>query len=148
MFVVVKIIPLASHESESVFHAPYFLSHVQAGFPSPADDYMDRKLDLNEHLIKHPAATFYCRVSGHSMNGLGIFDGDTLIVDRAITPKNGDVVLAVLDGELTCKKLDIQGKRLLSANDKYPPIPIKEWAEFEVEGVVTSSIRYHNVCSR
>lgn len=109
---------------------------------------MDRKLDLNEHLIKHPAATFYCRVSGHSMNGLGIFDGDTLIVDRAITPKNGDVVLAVLDGELTCKKLDIQGKRLLSANDKYPPIPIKEWAEFEVEGVVTSSIRYHNVCSR
>ena len=97
---------LSSHQSRTVFLAPYFISRVLAGFPSPADDYMDKALNLNEHLIKHPADTFYCCVSGQSLEGIGIFDGDLLIVDRSLTHQHGDVVLAALDGELTCKILE------------------------------------------
>ncbi|MDP7297232.1 MAG: translesion error-prone DNA polymerase V autoproteolytic subunit [Gammaproteobacteria bacterium] len=124
-----------------------FISRVPAGFPSPADDYMDNKLDLNEHLIKHPEATFYCRVSGQSMTGAGIFDGDLLIVDRAVNPAHGDVILAALNGELTCKILDRHNRQLLSASDHYPPLPIGEDADFQIEGVVINSIRSHHVCS-
>lgn len=130
-------------ETGTAFCAPFFVSRVPAGFPSPADDYMDKGLDLNEYLIQHPAATFYCRVSGESMTGLGIFDGDILIVDRAVRPAHGDVVLAVLDGELTCKVLDMHKQRLLAANRDYDPIPIREGSDFSIEGVVTSSIRRH-----
>lgn len=122
---------------------PMYGTKVKAGFPSPADDYIERALDLNEHLIRHPAATFYCEVSGDSMRGVGIFDGDLLVVDRALKPRHGDVVLAALDGELTCKLLDMRGKRLLSANRDYPPIAITEGADFLIEGVVTNSIRRH-----
>jgi DNA polymerase V len=139
---------LSRHQARTAFHAPLFISRVPAGFPSPADDYMDKKLDLNEHFIKHPEATFYCRVSGQSMTGAGIFDGDLLIVDRAVNPAHGDVILAALNGELTCKILDMHNRRLLSANDGYPPLPIEEGADFQIEGVVINSIRSHRVCSR
>lgn len=122
---------------------PCFLSRVQAGFPSPADDYVDKPLDLNELLIRHPASTFYCQVNGDSMNGAGIYNGDYLIVDRALHPAHGDVVVAALDGELTCKILDLRQRRLLAANRDYPPIPIGEGSDFIIEGVVTSSIRRH-----
>lgn len=134
---------IARPEAGEVFVAPLYANRVPAGFPSPADDYMDKGLDLNEYLIKHPVATFYCRVEGDSMTGIGIFDSDILIVDRALEPAHGDVVLAVLDGELTCKVLDKHSQRLLSANKDYGPIPIREGADFLVEGVVTSSIRRH-----
>ena len=80
---------------------PLFLSGVSAGFPSPADDYLDRKLDLNEHLIKNPAATFFVRVAGDSMTGAGINDNDILVVDRSLEPCNGSIVIAVVYGELT-----------------------------------------------
>ena len=144
-----QVVRLSRHAVEAAaFHAPLFISQVPAGFPSPADDYMDKQLDLNEHFIKHPAATFYCRVSGQSMTGAGIFDGDLLIVDRAVNPVHGDVVLAALNGELTCKILDMHNRRLLSANEGYPPLPIEEDADFQVEGVVINSIRSHRVCSR
>jgi DNA polymerase V len=130
-------------EAQNSLRIPGFISKVPAGFPSPAEDYMDRALDLNEHLIKHPSATFYCRVSGESMQDVGIFDGDLLIVDRAVQPVQGDVVLASINGELTCKILDIKSKRLLASNKLYPPINIQEDAEFSVEGVVLFSIRHH-----
>lgn len=123
--------------------APCFASRVPAGFPSPADDYMDKALDLNEYLIKNSAATFYCRVSGQSLTGIGIFDGDLLIVDRSLKPQQGSVVLAVIDGELTCKILDLNQQQLLSANKNYPPIPIREGSICEIEGVVINSIRFH-----
>lgn len=121
----------------------YFVTGVQAGFPSPADDYIDKSLDLNEYLIKHPAATFYCRVVGESMKEVGIFEGDILIVDRSLEPRHGDVVLAVLDGELTCKILDARRARLLPANSQYAPIAIAQYGELVIEGVVVSSIRQH-----
>ncbi|MCP4001729.1 MAG: translesion error-prone DNA polymerase V autoproteolytic subunit [Gammaproteobacteria bacterium] len=139
---------IAKHKSQEPLELPGFITRVPAGFPSPADDYMDKHLDLNEHLIKHPSATFYCRVSGDSMQGAGIFDGDLLIIDRAVKPENGHVVLASVNGELTCKLLDVNNKCLLAANKNYLPMPIHEDAEFSVEGVVIYSIRDHHVRTR
>lgn len=136
-----SVTPIAIHEAGEPFYAPSFLTRVRAGFPSPAEDYMDKKLDLNEFLIKHPSATFYCWTEGESMQGVGIFDGDLLVVDRAESPVQGDVVLASLDGQLTCKILDIKNHRLLAAHKDFAPIPVREACEFEVEGVVINSIR-------
>ena len=121
---------------------PVFVARVPAGFPSPADDYIEGKLDLNQYLIKHPAATFPVRVTGDSMEGAGIRSGDLLIVDRSLEPKDGNVVIASVDGELTVKRLSLrQGKLvLLPDNDKYPPMEISGDAAFEVWGVVTHVI--------
>ena len=136
---------LCEHESRTALQLPLFATSVPAGFPSPADDYIDKSLDLNEYLIQHPAATFYCRVSGHSLTGIGIFDGDLLIVDRSLTPLHEDVVLAIINGELACKILDLHGARLLSANDEYSPITVGEGSAFQIDGVVIHSIRSHRV---
>ncbi len=121
---------------------PLIQSRVSAGFPSPADDYTEGPLDLNEHLIKHPAATFYLRVSGDSMRDAGIHPGDLLIVDRALTPANGSVVIAVVDGEITVKRLQKSGNRpyLTPDNPAYSPIWIDEGMTLEVWGVVTHVI--------
>lgn len=119
------------------------LTRVQRGFPKPAPDSLDKSLDLNELLLRHPAATFYCQVSGESMVGAGIHDGDYLIVDRAMRPIHGDVVVAAINGELTCKILDLHRRRLLAANPQDPPIAIRDGAHSAIEGVVTSSIRRH-----
>lgn len=120
-----------------------FSSYVSAGFPSPADDHLDAPLDLNSYLITHPSATFYCRVSGNSMTDLGIFDRDILIVDRALTPEQDNVVIAAINGELTCKILDIKNNRLMPANCHYSPIDIPESSSMLIEGVVIHSIRDH-----
>lgn len=124
------------------YRLPVFLGRLPAGFPSPADDYIEGKLDLNRHLIKHPAATFFVRVTGHSMTGAGIHSGDLLIVDRSIEPTDGHVVVAVLDGELTVKRLQRgQGvTRLLAENPIYRPIEITEQQTIEIWGVVTNVI--------
>lgn len=121
---------------------PVFIARITAGFPSPAADYEEGKLDLNKHLVKNPAATFFVRVAGDSMLGAGIHDGDLLIVDRAKEPKNGSVIIAVLDGQLTVKRLRIRrGKLSLEPeNDNYPVQPITAGMEFEVWGVVTNVI--------
>ena len=91
---------------------PFFNSPISAGFPSPAEDYVDLKLDLNKFLIKHPSATFYVRVKGDSMKNAGIFDNDILIVDKALDPKNGDIAVCVLDGEFTVKRIKKQKDQL------------------------------------
>lgn len=121
---------------------PLFLSKVTAGFPSPADDFMEKKIDLNEHCIRHPAATFFVRVTGQSMKGVGINTGDILVVDRSLTVKDKSVVLAVLNGEFTVKHVEKQGKRLflLPANPLFQPIEVTEEMDFEVWGVVTKVI--------
>jgi DNA polymerase V len=125
---------------------PLFLSLVVAGFPSPADDDLDRDLDLHELLIQHPAATYYVRLSGDSMRGAGLYDGDTLVVDRSLEPKHHDIVIAVLDGELTVKQLYRQGNlvQLRPANPRYPIITIHADQELLIWGVVTGSIRQFN----
>jgi len=125
---------------------PLFGDGVAAGFPSPASDYLEAQLDLNAHLIDSPSSTFFVRADGESMQGRGIFTGDLLIVDRSLTPKNGQIIIAALNGELTCKTLDTKNRCLVAANPRYAPIPISEDSEFSIEGVVTASIRYHQ-CS-
>jgi DNA polymerase V len=121
---------------------PLFLAAVSAGFPSPAEDYIEGRLDLNKHLIKHPAATFFVRVAGDSMTGAGIHPGDILVVDRALEPRDASVVIAVVDGELTVKRLSRRDGRLylVPDNSLYQPLEILEAMEFEVWGVVTSVI--------
>jgi DNA polymerase V len=119
---------------------PFYDSKISAGFPSPADDAVDRKLDLNSYLIKHPTATFFLRVSGDSMINAGIFDNDILIVDRSLEAKHGRIVIAALAGELTVKRLYKRGDliRLLPENPRYQPITISEDEELHIWGVVTN----------
>ncbi len=122
---------------------PLFSNSISAGFPSPADDYIDRRLDLNDLLIRHPSATFFVKASGDSMTGAGISSGDILIVDRAETAGNNSIVIAALNGELTVKRL-IKEKGaigLAPENPEYQPIWISPDAEFEVWGVVIHVIR-------
>ncbi len=122
---------------------PLLLSRVPAGFPSPADDYVEGSLDLNEHLVAHREATFFLRVQGHSMSGAGISDGDLLVVDRALEAGHGDIVVAVVDGELTVKRLWRRGARvrLVAENPAYAPIELKDGQELAVWGVVTAIVR-------
>ena len=121
---------------------PLFAHSVRAGFPSPADDYVARTLDLNEHLIAHQEATFLLRAKGHSMSGAGIQDGDLLVVDRSLNPAHRAVVIAVVDGEFTVKRLDKRGGcvRLLPENPEFSPIEFKDGQELQIWGVVTSVI--------
>jgi DNA polymerase V len=119
---------------------PLYLSPVMAGFPSPADDYLDTRLDLNRHLVKHPTASFFVRVSGDSMIGAGIHPGDMVIVDRALDAAHDSVILAVLNGEFTIKRLckSPDGAiSLVAENPNYPTIHITPDVEFQVWGVVT-----------
>jgi DNA polymerase V len=121
------------------FKIPLMISTITAGFPSPADDHLDLPIDLNEYLVKHPAATFYVRVQGDSMEGSDIHQGDLLIVDKAKPYEMGSIVLAVLDGEFTVKKLMKKNGALylLSSNIAYKPIKIELESDFKVWGVVT-----------
>ncbi len=122
---------------------PKFGCAVPAGFPSAADDFLEDTLDLNEHLIQHPSATFLAKAQGDSMIGRGIYTGDTLIVDRHIEPQQDDIVIAALDGELTCKILDKRKQQLVPANGLMQPIPVGDDSDLIIEGVVIHSIRHH-----
>lgn len=118
---------------------PLFLARVEAGFPSPADDYVDRALDLNEFCVRNRPATFFVRAQGDSMTGAGIASGDLLVVDRSVEPRTGHVVVAVLDGELTVKRLRLRGRRVIlePANDAYRSIEAEPACDLVVWGVVT-----------
>jgi DNA polymerase V len=118
---------------------------VPAGFPSPAADYIEGRLDLNEFLIRRPAATFLVRFVGDSMSGAGIHDGDIGVVDRSIKAVHGCIVVASIDGEMCVKRLARRGARTIleSANELYPPIVLKEEEFLAVWGVVTASIHIH-----
>ena len=122
---------------------PYFSTPVSAGFPSPAESYIEGRLDLNRYLIKHPVATFYVRVSGDSMAGAGIEPGSILVVDRAVEADDGDIVIARIGDELCVKRLRVRGGRiwLMPENDKYQPIEVIESMDFEVWGRVMHAIR-------
>jgi DNA polymerase V len=113
------------------------------GFESPASDYLQLPLSLDALLIEHPSATFIGKADGHSMKGVGIFNGDILIVDRQVEIKNRDVIVANLNGEFICKMIDIPNRLLLSANNKFDDVPITSDDQFTIEGVVIRSIRCH-----
>lgn len=118
---------------------------VMAGFPSPSQDYTTAEIDLSEHLMPNRASTYLVRARGHSMTGAGIWDGDELVVDRSIRPQHGHVVIAVLDGELTVKRLSIHadGRVVLSSeNPAYPDIAVPSLSDLRVWGVVTVALHH------
>ena len=126
---------------------PFFQDRVPAGFPSPATDYCEKSLDLNDLCIKKPAATYFVRAQGESMVEAGIFHDDILVVDRSLTASHGDIVIAEFNGELTVKQLELKPEvRLVPRNNRYRPILIPEEAELEIFGVVTTVI--HSVRNR
>lgn len=122
---------------------PLFSHKVAAGFPSPADDYIERRLSLDEHLIQHKDSTFFVRAKGNSMVGAGIFDGDLLVVDKSLAPASGDIVIAVVDGDLTVKRLIKRGNSvtLKPENPRFKEIEFTDGQELQVWGVVTSTTK-------
>ncbi len=121
---------------------PLFTSKVPAGFPSPADDHLEASIDLNQQYVQHPAATFFVRVQGHSMKDAGINNGDMLVVDRSLEAKSGSIVIAVVNGELTVKRLVIENHCvwLKPENRDYEPLLITEEMDLHVWGVVAHVI--------
>lgn len=128
-------------DSQTDQKMPMFAESVAAGFPSPVTDYCESRLDLNELCVKHPAATYFVRAQGDSMIDAGIFPGDVLVVDRALTAKHGDIVIAALNGELTVKKLETKPTlRLTPMNSNYSAVEIPEETDIEIFGVATTVV--------
>lgn len=133
---------------ESALLLPFYGDTVSAGFPSPATDHEEQAIDLNKELIPHPSSTFLVRASGNSMVGAGIFDGDLLVVDRSVSAQDGHVVIAVVYGELTVKRLRVRkypggGKQLVLAaeNPDYPDICVSDAENSSIWGVVRHAVR-------
>jgi DNA polymerase V len=126
---------------------PYFLHKIPAGFPSPASDYIEDGLDLNVYLVKHKAASYFFAVEGESMIGSGIYPGDRVLVDRSITPLHGHVVVAVINGEYTLKRLyRMDGLvELLPDNPLFSPIKITDETDLVIWGVVAAVVRKYKV---
>ncbi|MCO5934756.1 translesion error-prone DNA polymerase V autoproteolytic subunit [Mucilaginibacter sp. RB4R14] len=119
---------------------PLFLSSIQAGFPSPADDYLEECLSLDDVCIANAASTFLGRITGHSLKDVCIYEGDIAVIDKSLKPEHRDLVVCAIDGEFNAKILhidDLQGIRLLSANPDYKPIIIQELTDFRIWGVIT-----------
>lgn len=136
--VPLRLLPTIEKLQNNEIGIPFYLSKVQAGFPSPADDYVEKYLDLNTHFIKHPSSTFVLQATGDSMKDAGIASGDWLLVDRSIEPTDGKIVIAAVNGELTVKRLSRQKNAvvLLAENPNYQPIVIKENFDLVIWGVV------------
>lgn len=133
-------------EEASFDDVPLYGDSVPAGFPSPADDYLDMDLNLHDYLVQHPSATFCVRAIGDSMVDAGIQSSDVMVVDRALTPKNNDIILAVVNGEFTVKRIKKSEDELylMPANENYKPMKITEEMNFQVWGVVTFIIHKAN----
>lgn len=124
---------------------PLVDSGISAGFPSPAQDYIDLSLDLNKELISNPSSTFFGRVRGESMKDAGILDGDILVIDKSLEPQDGDTAVCFIDGEFTLKyiKIEKDAVYLIPANPAFKPIRVTEENNFCIWGVVTYSIKNH-----
>ena len=133
------VIDFYSADLSTELSLPFAETGVSAGFPSPADEVMELGLDLNKALVAHPAATFYARVKGSSMIDAGIGEGDILVIDKSLDPKDGDIAICFLDGEFTVKRMVVRegGLWLMPANEEFRPIPITAENDFLVWGVVT-----------
>ncbi len=125
---------------------PLIESKIPAGFPSPADDYLEMSLDLNEKLIRNPSSTFFAQITGSSMENAGIHDGDIIIVDKSLQPKNDSILVCSIDGEFTLKRfkrVDNETGYLIPDNPKFKPIKVTQENNFMIWGVVTYSIHKH-----
>ena len=138
-FKALKLIGSAIDSAPQGQSLPLYLCPVQAGWPSPADDYIDEQINLHELVVKNPAATFFLQAAGDSMIGVGIHDGDLLVVDRSAEARHNRVVIAALDGELLVKRLKQRGNRcwLCPANPEFPEIEITDREYVHIWGVVT-----------
>lgn len=141
-----RLVHPVAFEAGDPLELPLYLSRVSAGFTSPADDHVDRTLDLNAHCVQNPASTYLAEIEGDSLVDLGIFPGDIAVVDRSVEPDDGDVVVAALNGELVAKVLRVRGRNgsrrvwLVAANEAYPPIEVLEGHDLVIWGVVTNVI--------
>lgn len=136
-----KVTIIGEYEEKTRVERPLFLTPVKAGFPSPAEDFVDTALDLNELLISHPAATYFVRVEGDSMIDAGIAPGNLLVVDRSVEAQHGDIVIATVDGELTVKRLNVRGGiTTLKSENSTTEYAIDPEEELTIWGVVTSVI--------
>ena len=134
-----------SADLSTELNLPYADGGIKAGFPSPAQDYLTESIDLNKILIRHSETTFYAKVSGDSLSGIGISDGDLAVIDRSLEVQNGDYVAAFIDGEFTLKQFRLDEANrcawLIPANKKYSPIKVTEDNDFMVWGVITSCVK-------
>jgi len=129
--------------TETTITLPYVDQGISAGFPSPADDFLDLSIDLNKELIKNPSATFYGRVRGDSMKDAGLEDGDLLIIDKSLEPIDNKIAVCFIDGEFTVKRIKIEAEIiwLIAENKNYKPIKVTEDNEFLIWGIVTTVIK-------
>ncbi|MCQ2264775.1 MAG: translesion error-prone DNA polymerase V autoproteolytic subunit [Bacteroidales bacterium] len=136
----IDIVPVSNATELSI---PFIENTISAGFPSPAEDYLESGIDLNKELIRHPSTTFFGRVKGDSMSGAGIFEGDILVIDKSIDAKDDDIAVCFIDGEFTLKRIkkDKNAVWLVPANDKYKPIKVTADNDFLIWGIVTSIVR-------
>jgi DNA polymerase V len=143
-FMTTTVEMIGSLDGKSDLQLPILLQSIDAGFPSPADDHIEKSLNINDHLITHPQATFLMRVRGDSMEGAGIHEGDIVIIDCTIEPVHGKIVVAEIDGDLTLKRLyRINGTiKLLPENPKFKEIEIKNESELKIWGVVKNVIKF------
>ena len=137
-----KVFEIFKPDKSAIKELPLYSDLISAGFPSPAEDYLDKKLDLNEYLIKNRPATFLVKVNGNSMINSGIYDGDILVVDRSAEPANNKIVIGVIDGEFTVKRIIKKAKKLFlqPENENFKPIEITEDMDFKIWGIVTFAI--------
>ena len=138
-----NLLTFFSAETELELAIPMVDGGISAGFPSPAQDFLDLSIDLNKELIKNPSSTFYARVNGQSMEDMGIDSGDLVIIDKSLTPKNGKIAICFLDGEFTMKKIKIEKDCcwLLPANKAFKPIKVTEDNDFIIWGIVLHVIK-------
>lgn len=131
-------------KQDKTLELPFVEEGISAGFPSPADDFLDTHIDLNKHLIKNPSTTFYGKVRGTSMVDAGIHDGDLLVIDKSLEPKNNKIAVCFIDGEFTVKRIHIEKDLvwLVAENKDYPPIKVTEANELIIWGIVTNVIKY------
>lgn len=136
-------IDIFSADVSSSLALPYADNGIQAGFPSPAQDYINESIDLNREIVRHPAATFYGRVEGDSMIDEGIEGGDILVIDRSLEPADGDLAVCCVDGEFTLKRIKLERERiwLIPSNEAFDPILVTPDKQFEIWGVVTYTIK-------
>lgn len=140
-----SVLDFYSSNTESSLALPLVDGGVAAGFPSPAQDYIDLKIDLNKELVQHPSSTFYAKVKGSSMIDAGVSNGDILVIDKSLEPRDGDMAVCFIDGEFTLKFIRIEPDAvyLVPANPEFQPIKVTEENNFCIWGIVTYSIKSH-----
>lgn len=138
-----KSLEIYSASTETNLELPFVSNGISAGFPSPALDFIDLSIDMNKHLVKHPSATYYGRVSGNSMKDAGIFDGDLLVIDKSLEAEDNKIAVCYIDGEFTVKRIRKEKSCLwlIPENESYAPIQVTEENDFLIWGIVTHVIK-------